>query len=324
MPSHLTQVHHRPTIHEIASSETRTVELPPNLTTEVYDTLIGILDRSIADAVATDGLDLGSLKHVLVSGDFVNDVTRRLKELGRPELVTSNESAQALGKTITWGKPSDVSSIVIVPEPLLSAYEAVSLSRGILYHELAHVHDDRFRCDLMGETIHPDARDLKAVISFIAATLWSEYFCEQTAARHYSRDDLAAFAENDSIVSDSVGENSREIAEYRSHADILHLWQHSIFTVNIIMGVVGRTLGEFYAQNDNLDLRQQFIDGVSSLKGMPELISMTEPILDSMHLRRKIWVANELDCLNEVVLKAFNMLGIFPRMTGQGLYVDVP
>jgi hypothetical protein len=311
-------------VEEAADSDSLTVELSDRISRESVSEYLRVLTNAIDDATATDELCLDSLRHIVVSTEFVTDTQRLLQQLGLPDIVTSTKAAQAVGKTISWLHQSQPVSILIFPHELVSQYSSISLARGIIHHELAHVHDDKFRHDVLGPTPHPDARDLDAVIAYVSGVLWSEYFAERTAKRHYSHDDLMMFADNHEIITDCLRHIREEVLRYRQHEDILYLWQQSISTANIILGVIGRTLGECHPHPDHQIPYDAFLTGVPHDASLLDVIRDTDAVLDRLYTTREVWTRDALHALHDVAYDTLQLFGVYPRTTAEGLYVDVP
>jgi len=320
----LQQVPAKQTALEASSRDAITFEASDGMSEESVAQLAGILTTAINDAVTIDSLSLKGLTHVVISSDFSSDVRRLLIELGCPGIVTNSSTAQAVGKTITWQRDAETVSILVFPKEVVVGYPTLSLARGIVHHELAHVHDDRLRSELFGASEHPDAMDLDAVVKTLAEILWSEYFAERIARRHYSEDDLQSFADNHEIITNCIDESSRAVADYRDHGDVLWLWQHSVSMTNVILGVIGRTIGELHSAIDTEGYWQTFQEGLGRTTSIVRVANDSAEILGVLYSKRESWESNAIQGLNTMIFDSFHILGVFPQVTANELYVDVP
>ncbi|MDM4018149.1 hypothetical protein [Roseiconus lacunae] len=268
----------------------------------------------IDEVQTTDSLDLSSLRHVLVSKDFAGDVRRWQRALNRPQAISEN----AIGKAFSWcseGAGHSTSIVLMQSDFFQGVVHGISIARGILCHELAHVHEYAQR---LPETNYeaPDARDLDAVLEFIAQSVASEYLAERVASRQYSTEDLADFVANADTIVALLNSFDQEKHAYRSHGDTLHIWQHSILAVSRAADMTGRTIGEYYRE------RRLFDEFIRRLKN-PKWAGIAEQL--SAALTRdtsKREVAGRVS--GGTIREMFHAVGVYPRLQEGGLYIDIP
>lgn len=309
------------TRQQVESAASATLAFVPRQQSEEESAAECLLSNIVADIQSADQLSISSLKHISAAAAFADEAKRWLTQLRRPALVTDTEEAMAVGKAMSWYLPDNtaITSVIVVNSAILNQLQDTSLFRGILYHEIAHIHDNELRMKALGNDSHPDARDLTAVERFIAASFWAEYFCERIASRHYSDADLTVFEANATTLQSFLASFSQEKDAYRYHARLLDLWQQAIQTVGHAADLIGRTLGEFYGVRGNNHLAP-FLQSLAN-PTWSAIISESRPILDQMYQSTGVWNA---DPLLPIVRKMFHAIGMFPKIQGGNLWVDVP
>jgi hypothetical protein len=305
---------------EAAHGMTLAFTTKPDAEAEVrYATAFGDV---VDDVQSVDGLDLTSLRHVLATQDFSADVRRWQRALGRPELVTDTDSGIAVGKALSWRKGGSgpvIAVVVLGFDCFMDVVKGVSLSRGILCHELAHVHDNARRMADPDTEPHPTAHDLGGIDRFIGQSLWSEYFAERIASRHSSDADLAGFVANADTIKSFLIDFEHEKYAYRSHENLLHLWQRAILTVGRAADMIGRTVGELHR-----DRHRHLFDEFARGLGRPAWATVAGQVRDE--LAGSISDSSKpLGVSVGVIRSMFHALGVYPQLQAGGqLYVDVP
>lgn len=309
-------------IREIEESDSLALGYSHRLPTGEESRHVNGVGALLADASSVDRLELGSLRHVLATRSFASDVMRLQRQLARPELVTNNGQASAVGKSLSWlasATGRTVSVVVLDYDWYLGMIEGQSLARGIFYHELAHVHDNVQRQQNRVDVSHPDARDLTAVERFIALSLGAEYFAERVASRQYSEDDLEAFVGNADSVGSFLADVQREKDAYRDHADLLRFWQQAVRTVGLCADMIGRSVGEFH-RSEHRHLFERFVSRLGRPKWATAIDAVGEALQDLPTAG-----LDPSPTLVATVRGMFHAIGVFPRVEAGGqLYVDVP
>jgi hypothetical protein len=286
----------------------------------------GYLEKLINETVKLDNLDLSTLRYICIASSLADETKRWLRDLGRPPIVTEGNIGDAVGKTITWhvDHTGQTISILIFPVEIIQGLcFGMNLPRTVVAHELAHVHDDAYCNTIVGPTLHPDARDLPEVVSFICRMPWGEYFAQRIASRHMTPDDRKnSVVDSSSMVAEFADECDQLKQAYRVHGDHLQIWQEATMSVGRIASVLGRAIGELHSSESSGDLRRQLVENLR-----PEWRQVTEKFildLDSLFATRNSWNQNSLQVLAPLVLKLYQILGIFPQLQVGGLYVDIP
>ena len=305
---------------EVEGTDGLTLGLIQRLNAETEAHFAAALGELVEDVQSVDGLDLSSLRHVLATKDFPADVRRWQRVLRRPEEVTDTDGGTAVGKALSWrcaGSGQAASVVVMQGDLFQGVVHGISIARGILCHEFAHIHEYFQR--LRGEDYeHPDARNLAAVFQFIAQSLASECFAELVASRQYSADDKATFVANADTISAFLEFFEREKDAYRSHGDTLHIWQHTIRAVSQAADMIGRTIGEFHRKPD----RHLFDEFVKRL-GNPEWVELAERL--RVELTGSPPNQGVLTGVTDGSVRSiFHALGVYPRLQDGGLYIEIP
>jgi hypothetical protein len=305
---------------EVEGMDGVTLGLSPRLDAHTEAHFAAALGQLIDDVKSVDGLDLSSLRHVLATWDFIADVRRWQKALNRPEWVTETDGGTAVGKALSWRRTGSrhAASVVVMQGDLFQGLVHGNLiARGILCHELAHIHEYSQQ-RRGGDYEHPDARDLGAVIQFIAQSLTSECFAERVASRQYSAEDLATFVANADTITAFLDFFDQEKDAYRSHGDTLHIWQHAIRAVSGAADMIGRTVGEFFRERD-----RHLFDEFTKRLGDPKWADLAE--------RLRVELTNSppnqgvpTGISDGTVRSMFHALGVYPRLQDGSLYIDVP
>jgi hypothetical protein len=284
------------------------------------------------------GLEIESLKYIIIPEDFKTELFKFQKSKGLREECTENEVGVAGGKVVPYIEADDL-EICIFLDPavfgLLFSKESDEVLNGIqiMRHELCHVHDNYLKSRVLSlDFITNQERDFEWALKLHADHVWSEYIANKLSkikvnineteinipAQVSFKQDMSLYF--DSIVKVKVDAQSY-IDAYRTHRDILRLYQEIQECSNFLLGMMGRVYGHLCPYEEVLEKMNEGIKDTYAFEiWMPLCRSLN--VLDSNYPR---WSGEqEFDELSQVVLKTWHILGIYPRVTANGLYIDVP
>jgi hypothetical protein len=266
---------------------------------------------------------------ISVSSDFPGEVARWQQELGKPVGVTSGPHGEAHGKVLVWGNEGTDSTfaVIILSELVaLSLIEETWLSKAILSHELAHVHDEfeyrrAFTCP------PPQQYNTWAnVRCALAYNIWSEFSANLIAYRYYKNSGIDDIPDIQSLLSRATRAISERVSLYWINHNIPELWFPSWGDLEQVFAQSARFLGTMTAaQLEDSDRSAEFFavcDAISSDWG--QLIRQLSSELKKAH-QEESWDSRKLDALEIVVENGFHLVGLFPedRDPAKGIWVSV-
>lgn len=302
-----------PTIDEINAAENPIFDLPdwqPEHAKQLGEKIIDIC----IEAKEKEGLNLSTLKCISIreSEDFAPSVNSWQRELGIPEIVTSMESGGAGGKAMSWKTPlGETRSGIILSEIVaVGIVKDIPFFKGVITHELAHIHDDAHRFKFDSQTTPASALSLPELLHDLTHTLWSEYFADKKASRHYDEESIQSNAGNSDMIKELLDIHSQQKSAYHTHQDRLQFWQETLSATSVSIAVIGRFLGQL--PDNNLELMKTFEKCLPS-DGWKKLTSDALPLLSKIYYNRKDWDLDDLKTLDPIVFAIWNEFGVFPE-----------
>lgn len=291
--------------------------------------------RSIVKRLS-QGLNLESLDYIIIPKDFPSELFAFQREKGLREEYTRDELGTAAAKTLSYFKDGGFTQSIFLDsnkfflDPAKS--EDLEVAVFLINHELCHIHDGYTKYKTIG-WCHKPQKNLSVILKNRADDIWSEYIANRLALRKINVNgnlemtfspivlgyDLSLLLDRIPLAKNKI---EKSIFEYRYHANINQLLEEVIENASQLLKATGRLYGHIHGLN--LFDTKQLNDDISKtyFKNTWDSIG---PILQELYKKYPYWSSsNELNDLSEIVLKTWNIFGIFPRDTNQGIYVDVP
>jgi len=274
------------------------------------------------------------LRLVIVSCDLPNEIPRWQRQLGEPEVITSNSKEETAGKTFLWGNgsPEATYGVIILPESLAFALVEVhdelnfrNRAKCIFIHELAHVHNMFFLLRALGPFTFPMNNDWHGIRNAIARTIYDEFLSELIASiylENYSIDDETLNTGN--FVSGCLKRIELSISEYFKDGNILTMWNYSSAEMSSLFNHIARAIGFLFSLEDyDSSSAEKFYKEINNISpGWGGIVChlISEIILLS---EKQTWQPGILQGLEDIVEKGFHVVGLYPKYDNQGLKVDV-
>lgn len=311
-----------PTIADINRTESFIIDLPEWMPEYKKKLAFDIRDICI-EAKDKDGLNLSTLRCISVREDFAASVNSWQRALGIPEVVTSMESGQAGGKAMSWKDSSGECRSGIILSDMIAAgiMQDIPLFKAVVIHELAHIHDDAHRYKFDPQDTPASAMRLPELLHDLTHTLWSEYFADRTASRHYSEEDIRSNAENSNMIKESIDIHSKRKSAFHVHQDRLQFWQESLSATSVSIAVIGRFLGQL-PENNNVEMMKTFERDLPS-EGWKKLNKDALPLLQKIYDKKSEWNLDDLKTLDPIVFAIWNELGIYPEPMENNVFLRV-
>lgn len=294
----------------------------------LFDTASATIKRLIEDSIIPA---CGIVRLLVVTSDIENEIRRWQREVGRPEVTSSNMQGQVAGKSLVWGTGElrNTYGIIILREEVALALieapeESQTTAKAILVHELAHVHDDYVQFRSFGPSQWPMNNDWPGVRRFVALAVWGEFFADFVAHHYLKGSNSQALSFSFTVLEQGIERIRVAILEYQTDGDIGKLWQIAVDQLSRILNQFGRTIGLLSARQDEMGLgiealsqeaRTKSANWVAIIEGLSQELNqlLSFPELDK----------GKIGALEDLVEQAFHVVGLRPRVTGQGLWLDV-
>lgn len=284
------------------------------------------------------GLEITSLKNIIIAEDFKTELFKFQKSKGLREECTENEVGVAGGKVVSYFQNGELEICIFLHQAvfgLLFSEKSEDVLNGIqiMRHELCHVHDTYLKSKMLSaDFINYNERDFEWALRLHADHIWSEYIANRLSKTKVNLNGieiniptLVSLKQDISLLIESIfkveADAQSSIRAYRTHRDIIRLYKEIQESSSFLLGMMGRVYGLLCIYNDFLDVINEGIrDAYASEIWM--LLCRSLNVLDSKY---PMWCGEqEFDDLSQVVLRTWNILGIFPKATDKGLYIDVP
>lgn len=263
-----------------------------------------------------------------MASDFATEVARWRRQLGEPGGISSNSKAETWGKTLPlWGsgEPESTYAVIILPREIAYCLIAgenslKSLARGILVHELAHVHDNyRYRRDF-GPQPEPTIDDSIDIRHLIAKGTWGEFFAQSIAYPYYPedhREELVSLGLT--RLQDSLQEIKQAKSDFQSHGNTATLWEVAIGKIGDAFFQLSRSIGLLTAaQRDGNEQFDQFFKGVNEISSTwGQIVRQLVRELNTLASQEK-WDSESFNGLEDVIEQGFRATGLHPE------YIPLP
>jgi len=284
------------------------------------------------------GVDISTMAEVIIPDEFDNELVAFQKAHGLDERGrTHDDSGIAACKVLKHQESGQTCQTVFLDKDywlgmLLSGEKSgTDLAIHLLHHELAHVQENQYAAEIFGDDFPlPYMNNLQALLRGIARIPWEEYYANRTAGGTMPLEHACGMSGLYETVEYASTEMDSQVASYRYHGDIESLWTIGIELCRRLMYAIGSSLGYFHYNkaffSEDGECIQEAENKVGeSLGSLESVWTNAAEALDSLYSTYPKWQGPEdLDDLAEVILQAFNILGLSPRQEGEGVYIDVP
>ena len=282
---------------------------------QVYDELLDSMNLT----------PLYFLKLVVITSKMSSTVDFWAKELGRKDKITVHTHGYVGGKMLFWGDGTAENSFAIV---IINEEQAWSLldegneflGRYLFAHELGHIVTEYSQKKLY-EGHKLDA--LSYSCHLLSHSIWSEYFSDLLGSMFYS--DIAWSNQiNDmffKLTDETIILIEQEILKYRLHNNIDQLFSFVMDKLGLILSQLGRCLGTLEKLSNEDTLVDDFFNKMLGLS--KEWKAVSEKAFEL--LGEGVSTRESYEALNEVVIKYYHCLGLFPELLPDGnLWISVP
>ncbi|MEI2338911.1 hypothetical protein [Priestia megaterium] len=196
------------------------------------------------------------------------------------------------------------------------------------YHELCHVHDqyNNLQMEKFNEGYYKDTGDLLFdLLKKHSSCVWDEYIAPRLSCSTLPKDSDLSYLFLLDLIKDTENKVKKDIEDYRTQGDISLLFKNiqelTSLTLKIAATVIGNLHGLNYNDTEVSEVINKGLEGTFIFPIWNELHETLENLYQSYPNWKDIYV---FDSLNNLILKSWNELGVFPENRGQGLYVNVP
>lgn len=284
------------------------------------------------------GLELQSLEYIIISDDFENDLNKFQRSKGLREEFTENELGVAIAKTVPYFEAEKLETCIFLHSAILGLLfsedsNEVLNAIQIINHELCHAQDNYLKSKIFEpDFIMNRERDFDWALKIHADSIWSEYIANKSSRRviKISGSDInlppqVSFEIIVNLFIESIFKIERDakkyIDEYRIHADIRRLYLEIQESAGFLLTMMGRAYGILCCYKELIEVIDEGIMPTYAFEIWKSLC----PSLDNLNSKYPNWSGvREFDELSQLVLRTWNVLGIYPRVNGNGLYVEVP
>lgn len=299
------------------------------------------LEKAINDLAF--GLDIASLKKVIIPSDFTEEIISFQIEHGKKERGhTKTENEDTIAKVMYYIENEEYFQVIFIHENCIAALisigdelpndiELAKRSCHYIRHELGHVHDEFQKRKIYSEELRK-GEGLDPVqfrLTLHSDIVWSEYFANRTAAVNLTSDIFLDTISYTFDLIDRISIECREyISKYRLHGDISLLLQQIEKSTSILFYFTAHSFGY-------LHYFKELSKGYESIKEQveknifgtyyKESWILIDKVLNNMFSKYPNWNdIYELEELNGAIHLCWNRLGIYLENDGGKLYVSVP
>lgn len=238
------------------------------------------------------------------------------------EGFTHNEHAKAYAKVLDYKVNGEKKCTIFLEKHIVAGLysdKTQQFSVNTIHHELCHVYDDFNKMNifnqdgkLLGDT------ELSTRLYDSAWGAWSEYFALRTSALTLPKDSDLLIPFLIDVVEDTKEKIQEEISDYRLHGDMVKFFPEFEERVYFLIKMAATVIGNIHGVKglkDELFKESYFND---TWKNLWDALSEIYNIYPN-------WsgLAN-FDLVSNVVKETWNMFGIYPKMTEEGLYIHIP
>jgi hypothetical protein len=264
---------------------------------------------------------------IVATAEIGQEVTRWQRELGQPEVVTSDTAAVTAGKTFVWGggELSTTYAVIIISEwlaaELVDGGNSSCLAKALIIHELAHVHDYFFRLRRLGRENPPWNNDWLAIRPSIAFSIWGDFFAESIASVHLPENPLRnALRLARNVMDFAFTRMSKAKTQYHTDGNINPIWAAAGDELSKVFNQLGRALGAAAVWKVELTKDELLSVGISWY-GWSELIpKLNEQLLKVQTIDDLV---QNITNIEKLVEQGFNLMGLYPQQRPEGLLVSI-
>ncbi|TJZ40405.1 hypothetical protein FA002_02210 [Priestia megaterium] len=278
-----------------------------------------------------EDLNLSILDKIIIPNDFGEAVTKFQKEHNLQVGYTSNEMGVAGGKNLPFERDGETRVVIFIQSGVFLSIFNKEFAQGavnIIHHELCHVHDqyNNLQMEKFNEGYYKDTGDLLFdLLKKHSSCVWDEYIAPRLSCSTLPKDSDLSYLFLLDLIKDTENKVKKDIEDYRTQGDISLLFKNiqelTSLTLKIAATVIGNLHGLNYNDTEVSEVINKGLEGTFIFPIWNELHETLENLYQSYPNWKDIYV---FDSLNNLILKSWNELGVFPENRGQGLYVNVP
>ncbi|MBL0387896.1 hypothetical protein JJB07_14740 [Tumebacillus sp. ITR2] len=273
--------------------------------------------------ISDGNLWLEKLDAIIIPDDFGEELIAFQKEKGISEGFTENSYGTAVGKTLQYMVGDTSRFTIFLREYImfgLFSEEVKQQSANVIHHELCHVHDDTIKERMLGlEFVMRMGGDFQTVLRLHADIIWSEFKATELSSVTKRVEEIQ-IEHVLKMVERSKPFIDDEIAKYRIHGEITALFDKVQLEASDLLKQLVYIIGDLVGKgwSDKLEMFSELINR-TYLKEI-----WTDLVKELMRLNSiyEHWSGvEELDTLGGVVMKLWNVYGLYPN---ENWYISVP
>lgn len=274
-------------------------------------------------------LNITSLESIVITDNFTRDIikfqeTYGLKERGH----TDSEDGVAVAKVLSHRKDGEYKQTIFISETIYNELINTDSSEDwiqYIQHELAHIHDNFIKESIysfekrQGVGFHI----LDHILNNHADSIWSEYIANRLSSPTMKEEHIIRSLDHMLQLIDSVQNQIKELKEqYKLEEDIRHLFIRTQQITDLLFRVTANVYGFLHSLED-----QRWADGLYhnlDESYYKEVFKTFDEPLRLLYSKYPNWNdIDELEIVHEVILKCWNNLGIYPKKTGEEIYIEI-
>jgi hypothetical protein len=293
---------------------------------------LSALIQKVVD-ICNKGLDLTYLEGITVTPQYAETLANfdRGFQSSRPLKPTQEDFAVGAAMLVHVKRGDEFRCHLVIDAAFGAATvgdspEYRSFGVGLLFHEMAHVHDFKKQCEIMpGLMFKPLPYTLDSWLYNAINGVWSEYFACCIAA---SADEKAidGYADTFAIALKKLPEELRtEVIAYRAHNNLNRLLEQISGRIGALFQYAGYVLGHLEGVESTLEAERPEIFSVIQEQGFAATWSKLRQVLKEMFDAYPNWPGIQAyNPLGVVFLEYLRERGILLSPLGRGFNVHVP
>jgi hypothetical protein len=284
------------------------------------------------------GLKLKSLEYIIIPKDFETQLYMFQRSKGLREECTDNETVVTIGKNINYVEVEELKTSIFLHPSIIQNLSSESIDDVLgaihtIKHELCHSHDTYLKSKIISlDFIIDKEGDFDWVLKLHADSIWSEYIANKLSKSIINKNGNELVMPTEAVLEQDISmllasifevetDVHKYIDRYRKHQDIMRLYLEIQESSGFLLKMMSAVYGSLCCCEDAIKSLDIEIKGTCVFEIWKSLCQS----LDNLNSNYPNWSGiQEFDELSQVVLETWNILGIFPRVAGSNLFIDVP
>ncbi|AZV45681.1 hypothetical protein BAOM_p028 (plasmid) [Peribacillus asahii] len=295
--------------------------------TQIHEALISF----ISQLVDIGELLIENLKHIYVTNNYTEELEAFQTKHGLNVGHTKNEIGEGFAMTLSYinEDAGEEQAIFLRAEVLFGLFneevqEGNRLSKNLLYHELAHVSDHLHQKRMFDKNEFRDLDLLPAILYDLSLHIWQEYYAYRKAATLFPSSDFQLDSFGETL--DWFYDRSKQYIK-NCNGDYDYLMKNMYGDAGYLFRTAASIHGNLQGfQIDDLR-KQEMLGSIITIFANNYWVDIFEELgieLINLYNTYPRWQGYEqLEKLNQIVIKTFNRLGVFPQEAGSRIFVEL-